>query len=84
MASAERGVITRRKLSYKDQRELEALPAQIEALEREQRDLDARIASPDFYRESREDIAAALARAEALQAQVAAAYARWHELESRA
>ncbi|HEY2904987.1 MAG TPA: ATP-binding cassette domain-containing protein [Vicinamibacterales bacterium] len=83
MASAERDLATRRKLSYKDQRELEALPARIEALEREQRDLNARIASPDFYKESREAIAAALARAEALQLEAVAAYARWHDLESR-
>ncbi len=81
--AAGREVGTRRKLSYKDQRELETLPARIEALEGEQRDLNARIASPDFYKESRDGIAAALARVESLQIEVAAAYARWHDLESR-
>src|SRR5262245_41694483 len=37
----------RRKLSYKEQRELDALPAQIEALESEQSALNARIAAPE-------------------------------------
>ena len=72
-----------KKLSYKDQRELEALPARIEALEGEQRDLHARIASPAFYKEAASAIAAALARVEALQVELIAAYARWDDLESR-
>jgi len=72
-----------RKLSYKEQRELDALPARIEALETEQRALNARIAGTDFYRESRDAIAAALARVDDLHREVAATYARWHDLESR-
>ena len=40
-----------KKLSYKEQRELEALPAHIEALEAEQRELNARVAGPAFYKE---------------------------------
>lgn len=70
-------------LSYKERRELEALPAQIEVLETEQRDLNARIAGPDFYKESADAISAALARLEAVSREVSAAYARWQELESR-
>jgi len=73
-----------KKLSYKEQRELEALPAKIESLEAEQRALDARIASPDFYREAPDAIREAMARVEALAADVARGYARWNELESRA
>jgi ATP-binding cassette subfamily F protein uup len=72
-----------KKLSYKEQRELEALPARIDALESEQRDLNARIAGPAFYKESRDAIAAALARVEALQRELADAYTRWHDLDSR-
>jgi ABC transport system ATP-binding/permease protein len=75
---------TSKKLSYKEQRELDALPSQIDALESEQRNLNARIAGPDFYKESRDEIAAALARVEALQRELAEAYARWHDLDSRA
>src|SRR5262249_33062797 len=42
----------RKKLSYKEQRELEAMPDRIAALEDEQRALQERIAGPDFYKES--------------------------------
>ena len=76
-------VPTKKKLSYKDQRELDALPGRIEALEREQRDLNARIAAADFYKAPRTDIEAALARVDPLQQELAVAYARWHTLESR-
>jgi ATP-binding cassette subfamily F protein uup len=73
----------KKKLSYKDQRELDALPGRIEVLEREQRDLNARIAAADFYKAPRIDIEAALARVDPLQQELAVAYARWHALESR-
>ena len=72
-----------RKLSYKEQRELEGLPARIEALEAEQRALNARIAGADFYKEGAEAIRTALARVDTLHAELAEAYARWHALEAR-
>ncbi len=72
-----------KKRSYKEQRELDALPAQIEALEAEQRELNARIAGSEFYKEGGSAIAAALARLEAARRELDHAYARWHELESR-
>jgi ATP-binding cassette subfamily F protein uup len=71
------------RLSYNEQRELEALPQQIEALEEAQRALKARIEAPDFYRETPDAIRDALAHALRLDEQVAAAYARWHDLEIR-
>ena len=73
-----------KKLSYKEQRELDALPARIDALESEQRELNARIAGPDFYKESRDAIAAALARVDELSRELADAYTRWHALDTRA
>ncbi len=72
----------RRKRSYKDQRELDALPARIESLEEERRELDARIAGADFYKESRASIEAVLARREALERDIGAAYERWQQLEA--
>ncbi len=48
-----------------------------------QRELNARIASPEFYKEGSDSIGAALARIETLDSEVIAAYARWHELEAR-
>ena len=75
--------LTSKKLSYKEQRELEALPIEIEALEAEEQALNARIAGPEFYKEGREAIDAALARLAAVTRQLGDAYTRWHELESR-
>jgi len=69
------------KLSYKEQRELEALPAKIEALEAEQAELHAALSDENFHREPREKIAAAAARLEALARELETSYARWQELE---
>ncbi len=71
-----------RKLTFKEARELEALPQQIEALEAEQRELYAAMADPDFYRQDGEGISRAKARSEELELELAAAYARWEELEA--
>jgi ATP-binding cassette subfamily F protein uup len=72
-----------KRLSYMEQRELDALPARIETLEHEHRAAQALVASPDFYKERADAIAAALARVEALEHELAAAYVRWDALESR-
>src|SRR5262245_1016330 len=72
----------KRKLTYKEQRELEALPARIESLESEQAALESRIAGPEFYKEAPDAIRAALARADDLRRQIAVAYDRWHGLET--
>jgi ATP-binding cassette subfamily F protein uup len=78
-----RTVSPRKKLSFREQQELQALPGRIEELEREQRRLTAAVANPDFYKESREEIEQTLARLGTLQSALATAYARWDELDSR-
>jgi ATP-binding cassette subfamily F protein uup len=75
---------TRRKLSYNEGRELEQLPARIEALEAEQRELSGAVSHPDFYREPPETIRAKLARLEEIPEELLEVYARWHNLDSRA
>ena len=71
------------KLSYKLQRELDALPGQIEALEAELAEQQNRIAAPDFYQQTPEDeIKTTLARLQALEQALETAYARWDELEA--
>ena len=82
-ASRNKGGATRRKLSYNEQRELEALPARIELLEVEQARLRRESESPEFYREGADHIARVLARLEALAPELEAAIARWMELEER-
>jgi ABC transport system ATP-binding/permease protein len=81
--SAASGVVERKKLSFKEQRELERLPAHIEALEAEQQALNARIAGPDFYREDAHAIREALARCETIERELIDAYARWDALDAR-
>jgi len=75
---------TNRKPSYKEQLELEQLPSRIEALEAEQQELQAAVASPDFYKRPAAEIHEALARLEELETLLLAAYTRWDALDSRA
>ncbi len=72
-----------KKLSFNEQRDLDQLPATIEALESEQRELGERISRPDFYKESADEIRAALVRSDELENELAGSYARWDELDSR-
>jgi ATP-binding cassette subfamily F protein uup len=71
----------KRKLGYKEQRELEQLPAQIEALDAEVAALTAQIQDPAFYRQGPEAVTTANARLVALQTELEQAYARWQTLE---
>jgi ATP-binding cassette subfamily F protein uup len=72
-----------RRLSYNEQREFAGLPDVIDGLEAEQRALAARIGSPEFYKESPDDIREALARADELAEEIRRAYARWDDLDRR-
>jgi len=71
----------KKKLTWNEQRELEALPARIEALEAEQRELQARAAGPEFYKEGADAIRNVLARIDAIGVALDTAYARWAELD---
>ncbi len=72
------------KLSYKEMRELAQLPAEIEALEQEQRDLAERMSEPDYHRQGAASIKADLQRIEGIERRLPAAYERWAELDARA
>jgi ABC transport system ATP-binding/permease protein len=76
-------VQTPKKLSYNERRELDQLPARIDALEKERADLEGAILHPDFYKEPRPAIEERLARQRALDAELDAAYGRWDDLDSR-
>jgi ABC transport system ATP-binding/permease protein len=83
-ASAAPASPAKAKLSFKEQRELASLPAAIEALEAERDALRARAAGPAFYKEPADAIRDALARLEAIDGELAAAYERWSTLDARA
>jgi ABC transport system ATP-binding/permease protein len=70
-----------RRLSYKDQRELEAMPQKIQGLESEQLELQAQIADPALFKADPARAAAALTRLQALSAEIENAYSRWDALE---
>jgi ABC transport system ATP-binding/permease protein len=73
----------RAKLSFKEKRELAALPGAIEMLEAEREALRRRTAAPEFYKEPADAIRDALARLDAIDPELAAAYDRWNALEAR-
>jgi ABC transport system ATP-binding/permease protein len=71
-----------RKLSYKEQRELEALPAKIERLETEQAELHERMGDSAFYRQPSDKISLTIERLEAVKRELEGSYERWQTLES--
>lgn len=71
-----------RKLTYKEQRELENLPALIETLEAEQSQLQQKFAEPGFYQQPGPEIAKVTNRLEAVHQELQTAYVRWETLDA--
>ena len=74
---------TRTKLSYKDQRELNGLPGQIEALEQQCQALQEQIAAQDFYNQPHATTQAVLDRLKDAEEELETTIERWSELEER-
>nr|WP_267955226.1 ATP-binding cassette domain-containing protein [Halomonas ethanolica] len=72
------------KLSYKLQRELDALPAEIERLEAEVAEYEARVGAPAFYQQEAGVVSEVLQAMSDKQAELDAAMERWMELEALA
>ncbi|MCG7602033.1 ATP-binding cassette domain-containing protein [Halomonas sp. McH1-25] len=72
------------KLSYKLQRELDVLPATIEALEEEIAAFETRISQPDFYQQDNAEVTRVLAALTEKQNELDATMERWMELEAMA
>jgi len=72
----------RKKRSFKEQRELDSLPALIETLETEIASLHAAMAGPDYFRQPGELLARDQARLRDLESRLATAFARWETLEA--
>ena len=84
VAKAERPRPSRpRRLNYQEQRELQALPERIEALEGQLEQLHQVMADAAFYRQPGEEIARAMSELERFRVELADAYARWEALESQ-
>ncbi|HSV69445.1 MAG TPA: ATP-binding cassette domain-containing protein [Methylibium sp.] len=74
---------TRSKLSFKEQRELDELPARIETLEAEQRKLGERLADTALYTDAPQQVAAVQVRYAQIDDELMAALERWEALGSR-
>jgi ATP-binding cassette subfamily F protein uup len=83
-APAAAPAVKARRLSYKDQRELDSLPERILALEAEQQGLQTALADPELFRQTPERAAESLRRLEVLARELESAYARWQSLEGGA
>ena len=69
-----------RKMSFKETRELETLPAQIEKLEKTQADWVEKMAAPSFYQGEGTEIARATSELSRIESELKITYARWEEL----
>jgi len=74
----------KRKLSFKEQQELAALPGLIEKLETEMATLHAKMAAADYFRQSGDILARDKTRLDDLQTRLDAAFVRWETLEEPA
>jgi ATP-binding cassette subfamily F protein uup len=74
------GAGAKRKLSYKEQRELEQIPARIDALESEQSALQASLADPAFFSRDAAAFAAASERLAVIEETLMALLERWEAL----
>ncbi|HEY8051256.1 MAG TPA: ATP-binding cassette domain-containing protein [Steroidobacteraceae bacterium] len=82
-AASEASAKTRKRLSYKDERELAALPEEIESLEEEQTQLIARMSEPDYHRLGGERLRGDRQRLAELEELLLEKFARWESLEEQ-
>jgi len=71
------------KLTYKEARELERLPGEIEALEQEQRALTAAMSTADYHKRGGEQMRVDVARVAEIERLLEAAFERWSDLDER-
>jgi ATP-binding cassette subfamily F protein uup len=72
------------KLSYKETRELESLPTEIQALEAEQQALAAKMSDPGYYKKLPEVLRGDQVRSAEIETQLMEKLERWDALEAKA
>jgi ATP-binding cassette subfamily F protein uup len=72
-----------KKLSYKEQRELEELPKLIAQLEAEQAQISAKLADPDLYQNHADEVVKLNVRFEEIDTLLLASLERWEQIEGR-
>jgi ATP-binding cassette subfamily F protein uup len=73
-----------KKLSYKEKRELENLPKQIDILEKEIEEIQSLINTPEFFQQPQEETQKSLSLLAEKEESLSQAFERWDELESLA
>jgi ATP-binding cassette subfamily F protein uup len=73
-----------KKLSFKEQRELDELPKLIAALEDEQTALALQLSDPDFYKKNAAEAKRVNQRVEEIEGELLAALEKWEQIEARA
>ncbi len=71
-----------KKLSYKDQRELDQLPDEIADLETKLESLQTTVAAPEFYKQERDEVQATLGELSEAETLLEQRIERWSELET--
>mgnify|MGYP000504167184 CR=1 FL=1 len=71
----------KRKLSYKESRELESLPNEIDTLETEISTIQEQINQPDFFNQDESGSSKILNQLQELESKLEACYSRWQELD---
>ena len=71
------------KLTYKEQKLLEALPEQIAELEREQAQFQNQLNDPEFFKRPWQETQQVAQRLETLEAELLEAYAQWEKLDGQ-
>jgi len=71
-----------KKLTFRENRELEEMPSLIESLEQEHTLLFSRLSDPSFYRKKSTEIADTKERLETLEAELEKAYRKWEALDA--
>jgi ATP-binding cassette subfamily F protein uup len=83
-AAPRAGPAPKAKLTFREAREIEALPAEIEALEAEQHALTQRMCAPGYHRQPPDALRADRERAEAIEHLLAQKFERWAALDAKA
>ena len=73
---------SKKKLSYKEQAELDELPLLIDQLETKQSELEQQLADPDFYKEGKNKIAKVQKELDKVIGKLKTAFERWEILDS--
>jgi len=71
-----------KKLSYNDQRDYDALPKKIEALDAELEQIQQSLSDPELYQKDADKVAELNSRVEAIEAELTQCYERWEALDA--